>query len=172
MHGGGDKSLTTVQQLVFLRESTIYRGVGQVTRGVLTWQWRRRPLALSRLYTLRLTYTEGESPEVIVLDPDLPLLADGQNLPHVYQDRPTRLCLYLPGEREWSPADRLDEKVLPWADEWLVFFESWLADPDRKWRGGGVHPGKEPQPAENRGMRRLQDAIRRQKWGSSYDRRR
>jgi hypothetical protein len=59
-------------------------------------------------------------------------------LPHVYQQKPTWLCLYLPRAREWSGWMRIDQTVVPWAALWLFYFEEWLDSDD--WKGGGEHP--------------------------------
>lgn len=46
-------------------------------------------------------------------------------LPHVYPHKGsgTKLCLWLPKAHEWSAQLRLDETYLPWAAEWLDYFE-------------------------------------------------
>jgi hypothetical protein len=75
---------------------------------------------------------------VFVDEPDLVALADGRRLPHAYEQRPTRLCLYLPGTGEWTSSMRLDETVVPWAILWLFYFEEWLVS--NEWKGGGIHP--------------------------------
>jgi hypothetical protein len=72
------------------------------------------------------------------MDPHLPTLASGRELPHVYEQDPTRLCLYLPGSGEWSSAMRISETIVPWSVLWLFYFEDWLATGD--WGGGGIHP--------------------------------
>lgn len=145
---GGGRTLSAVQQMLHLRNSAVYPGKGSVRGGSLTWLLSRRPSGLSREYDLRLTYSERATPSIYVDGPDLTLLAQGDPLPHVYSQRPTRLCLYLPGTREWQPTDRLDLTILPWADLWLIHFEDWLAGNRKEWRGGGVHP--DPAAISNR----------------------
>lgn len=85
-----------------------------------------------------LRLKEGDCPTVIVRAPDLNALADGKKLPHVYQQRPARLCLYLPGKGEWSDAEKLSDTIIPWSVEWLHCFEIWLRTGE--WTGGGEHP--------------------------------
>jgi hypothetical protein len=80
------------------------------------------------------------TPRVFVDDPDLLALADGRRLPHVYEQQPPRLCLYVPETGEWTPAMRLDQSIVPWAMLWLFYFEEWLVSDE--WKGGGVHPGE------------------------------
>lgn len=152
MRFGGKPSLSAAQQLLHLRNSEIYPGSGGVVRGRLTWRMSRRPFPLAREYEVRLVYQEGEAPQLFVDRPDLVLLAEGDKLPHVYSRRPTRLCLYWPKAREWSPADRLDLTFLPWMDTWLYYFEDWMAGGRKEWRGGGEHPA--PSETSSREGRR------------------
>lgn len=140
MKYSGRPSLSAAQQLLHLRSSDVYPGIGSVVRGRLSWRMCRRPFPLGREYELRLVYKEGETPQLFVDSPDLVLLAEGDKLPHVYSQRPTRLCLYWPKAQEWTPSDRLDLTFLPWMDLWLLYFEIWLADRKGEWKGGGKHP--------------------------------
>ena len=71
------------------------------------------------------------------MDPDLSELAGERPLPHVYHD-PLRLCLTLPGTREWTGTMRIDQTFVPWATTWLYYFEEWLISDE--WKGGGKHP--------------------------------
>ena len=36
------------------------------------------------------------------------------------------LCLYKPAETPWKLSDNLQKKIIPWAAEWLVFYELYL----------------------------------------------
>lgn len=106
--------------------------------GKLVWEFDARPTPLSRSYRLRICYRQGGTPEVFVLSPHLPTLAAGKALPHVYQQDPPRLCLYLPSGGEWSATMRISETFVPWSVLWLFYFEEWLVTGE--WNGGGVHP--------------------------------
>ena len=75
---------------------------------------------------------------VIVRAPDLNVLAGGKDLPHVYEQEPPRLCLFLPWTGEWNPQRTLVETMLPWSVLWLYYFEVWLRSGE--WTGGGMHP--------------------------------
>ncbi len=102
----------------------------------------------SDTYKVRIRYRLGKAPRVTVEDPELRPLDDGTPIPHVYED-PLRLCLYLPGAGEWGPADKLTETIVPWAKEWLLYYEAWRTT--RKWLGGGVHPGARGKNGKGRG---------------------
>lgn len=104
----------------------------------LLWEFPARPTALSREYRLRIAYRYEDIPQVYVLGPDLVALSGGRQIPHVYQQKPTRLCLYLPEAREWLPSMFIDKTIVPWSYLWLFYFEDWLGTGE--WKGGGIHP--------------------------------
>jgi hypothetical protein len=156
----GTRNLTLAQQFINLKMNPLTRGTGQIVNGRLTWRFEGRPSPISRCYAMRLTYADGDSPEIFVEAPDLVALAAGRPLPHVYSEKPTRLCLYLPGTGEWSAGMLLDRTVVPWAVLWLWYFEDWLATGE--WHGGGMHPGEAREDAiEGRRIRRSVAALQR-----------
>lgn len=130
--------LTAAQQFARLRQNASCVGEGSLRSGGLIWRFAMRPTPLSRKYRVRLEYHQGLVPHAFVEDPDLVLLADGRSIPHVYSQKPTRLCLYLPRKFEWQDWMRLDETFVPWIAVWLFYFEEWLLSND--WKGGGEHP--------------------------------
>ena len=61
-------------------------------------------------------------------------------IPHIYPNltvpqRP-HLCLFHPPRREWHLGLAIAETIVPWAAEWLFFYEVWLATGE--WTGGGI----------------------------------
>ena len=85
MHRGGRPSLTAAQQFLFLRNNPICAGDGMLNHKGLVWNYRVRPIPLSREYAIRIVYEKGDTPDVFVRDPDLAELAGGRDLPHVYK---------------------------------------------------------------------------------------
>lgn len=138
MRLGRHPLISIAKQYHALVSSSICPGQGELGMGRLVWEFSARPSPLSREYRLRIVYKQGGTPRVFVIDPDLTELAGGKDLPHVYQQKPTQLCLYLPGTGEWSPEQWIFKTIVPWAVLWLFFFEDWLATGE--WRGGGKHP--------------------------------
>jgi hypothetical protein len=132
------RPLTVAQQFHNLKANPACAGDGRLCRNRLSWSFSIAPTPLSRWYGARIEYGQGDSPQVLIDDPDLTVLADGRRLPHVYQQSPTRLCLFLPGSGEWGAWMRLDQTIVPWTALWLLYFEEWLFS--REWAGGGVHP--------------------------------
>lgn len=43
--------------------------------------------------------------------------------PHRYPDG--TLCLFYPKDRSWGPRLLLADTIIPWAAEWLMFYELW-----------------------------------------------
>lgn len=125
MRGGQPRSLTAAQQFLNLRINPICSGTGTLHAGRLVWRYRVSPTPLSREYDVRIDYRQGDIPTVFVDKPDLTALAEGRRLPHVYEQKPTRLCLYLPRAREWATSMRIDLTIVPWAALWLFYFEEW-----------------------------------------------
>ena len=72
------------------------------------------PTTFSRLYRCVLVVTPNRWPRMVVLEPDLYALADGQTPPHIYRhDGPgTTLCLWLPRKNEWQPQTALTQQSL------------------------------------------------------------
>jgi hypothetical protein len=138
MRVGPAQSLTAAQQFLNLRTNPICAGTGTLHAGRLVWQYCVSPTPLSRNYAVRIDYRQGDTPRVFVDEPDLTLLAEGRRLPHVYEQKPTRLCLYLPRKREWANWMRIDQTIVPWTALWLFYFEEWLISGN--WKGGGEHP--------------------------------
>jgi hypothetical protein len=130
--------INAAHQFMLLRANALSAGQGVLGSGEFTWRFEARPSPLSRKYQLRIEFKQGDRPFVFVDGPDLIDLADGRRLPHVYEQRPTRLCLYFPKTGEWRSHMRIDQTIVPWAVLWLFYFEEWLWSDD--WKGGGIHP--------------------------------
>jgi hypothetical protein len=111
----------------------------------LVWMGELTPTEYSATYEVLIDYQVGKAPLVYVARPRLQLL-EGQALPHVYPLN--TLCLFL-GNREWHESIPIADTLVPWASEWLLFYELWLATGE--WLGGGEHP---PAGPTNRRARR------------------
>lgn len=155
MRFGHPQPLTTAQQFVNLRANPISVGGGRLHGNMLSWSFAATPTPISRCYRARIDYRQDKLPQVYIDDPDLTVLAAGRRLPHVYDQSPTRLCLFLPGTGEWGPWMRLDQTVVPWTALWLLYFEEWLFS--EEWAGGGLHP-----VVRERGSRRSGRSTARQ----------
>jgi hypothetical protein len=103
---------------------------------MLTSEGEIRPTDVSESYSVRLNYGGGDVPEVRVLRPELQPREEGGRIPHMYSQE--RLCLYLPGSGQWTPAMPIAVTIIPWSSLWLYFYELWRATGE--WLGGGVEP--------------------------------
>ena len=151
------KNLSLPQQFLFLNASKTVDGDGVLHPRRLEWNFDAHPTPLSRNYRASLVLEPGDTPDVRIVDPDLRVLSNGRDLPHIYHN-PDRLCLYLPGTGQWDASKRLDQTIVPWTHLWLVYFEEWLSSDD--WKGGGRHPGDEPESEGNRALRRRMRRMR------------
>lgn len=120
---------------IVLRNGKAYRRGGAVRLEATV-----RPTPLSQEYHVRIEYSVGSAPDVWVLSPPVKPREDGEPIPHMYDQE--RLCLYLPGEGEWSGEMSLAHTVLPWVSLWLFYYEIWHAT--GKWLGGGIEPTAKP----------------------------
>lgn len=133
------KSLTASQQFEDLRRSPLTcRGSGRLGIGRFHYDCEVRPTVISRNYLIRIIFAQKKPPQIVVLQPDLVELAEQRKLPHVYNQTPPQLCLFLPGTGEWSNDKFVSRTMVPWSILWLYYFEHWLATD--VWEGGGAHP--------------------------------
>jgi hypothetical protein len=105
----------------------------------LIWTHSITPSPLGDLYKVKLVYYIDQAPKIYVVAPKpLPLARGKARLPHCYDQKEQRLCLYYPDGKEWNKTMLLANTVIPWTYEWLYHYEIWLGTGE--WTGGGVHP--------------------------------
>ncbi|CAG5077571.1 hypothetical protein [Parvicella tangerina] len=103
----------------------------------IVWEHNITPSPLSGSYTLKLHYIRNKGAKVYVLSPKpLPLAPGKTRLPHVYSTPEQRLCLYYPVDNEWDVSMLYVQTLIPWACEWLIHYELWVATGN--WLGGGI----------------------------------
>jgi len=112
------------------------QGNGKLMCNKLTWSFQLQPTPLSRQYSLVLEYLRDQTPSIFIVEPDLNILANGRDIPHMYDQQRGKLCLYLPGA--WDSRLLIAKTIIPWASLWLYFYEEWLFT--NEWKGGGKHP--------------------------------
>lgn len=121
---------------------------------LLEYRYRVHASEFGREYECLLRLTpDARGPEVFVLAPCLVQLAGGVRPPHTYRhDGPgTKLCLWWPKTRDWTPQLKLTETFIPWTSRWLFTFEDWLFSGE--WSAGGAHP-PDREERRRRGSRR------------------
>lgn len=129
------KPLNTRVQGVLLKrnfpESTVsYSG------GRMVWKGEITPCNICNTYKVRISYSVRGGVDVFVLSPrPLPLAEDERLLPHTYDQKRQKLCLYYLGD--WNKSEKIVDTILPWTAEWLFHYECWVATGE--WKGGGIH---------------------------------
>jgi hypothetical protein len=88
-------------------------------RAAVTWKGQLQPRPGSPLYAISIKYRPGRPPLVRVLRPQI-----RRDAPHLYTDG--YLCLYWPKDLSWNSSRLVGETVIPWAAQWLLFYELWL----------------------------------------------
>lgn len=95
------------------------------------------PTPLAETYRVRVEYAADKWPKVWVKTPALVPREPGGRIPHMYGQK--RLCLFYPRGNEWSGDMYVADSFVPWAAEWLHYYELWHATGE--WLGGGHEPG-------------------------------
>lgn len=125
---------TSAQQFGMLK--TKYGGRGRITQHGFEWVNEFMPTPLSDTYSLKIEYQAGYYPKVFIINPKPLRLADGAvRLPHTYDTKRQRLCLFMPDYREWTSTMSMADTIVHWAVLWMFFYESWVVT--GKWLGGG-----------------------------------
>ena len=110
----------------------------------LRWEMNIVPTPNSSSYRIRIDYTIGSSPKIYVIEPAMLKKAEGEKLlPHVFDTEKQQLCLFYGRIGEWNPSMFLSRTIVPWASEWLLYYELWVITGE--WLGGGIeHTQKTP----------------------------
>lgn len=146
------KAKTVAQQALLLRQLPVTRR-SEARAGRLVWEGQIQPTSHSEAYVVRIDYKPPKRPEISVVSPPLEP-PEGVRLPHIYPGE--RLCLCYPGQ--WGPEMRIDMTLVPWAAEWLFYYELWLFT--GVWHGGGHDSPQSAKQLETLGENRSQGHSR------------
>lgn len=116
-------------QALWLRRAFPH-GSTRLSSARLTWEGEVRPLPACDTYVLRLNAEPARPTTIHVSAPALVPDDDGC-LPHVYDDG--SLCVSEFGD--FRPGMLFVDTILPWALEWLIYYEQWRAT--GTWFGDG-----------------------------------
>lgn len=112
--------------------------------GLVIWYGPVRPRGM--VYGLRVFWWPGriDRPYVMVAHPEI-RPRDGltyDDIPHLMFNAEdpvlSGLCLFDPAGKEWTPADLIADTTIPWAAEWLHYYELWHVTGE--WLAPGVGP--------------------------------
>ena len=141
------KKITLAQQkLAIRRKYSNSVSDCRIEKGTLRCVLSIRPTDDSREYDISLEYKMRTSPGVYLINQGL-MNNKKDALPHCYKcnylspnEEHIKLCLFYPGREEWNGFMFLSDTIIPWAVEWLYYYEQWRMTGE--WYGGGEHPRK------------------------------
>lgn len=93
------------------------------------------PNVLSKEYEVKIVFEIGKVVSVFIVNEKLQIAENRKKLPHVYDNKLQKICLYSKDGGKWDSTKSIVSTVIPWASEWLYYYELWLID--GIWRGGG-----------------------------------
>ncbi len=91
----------------------------RLKRETVIWHGPLQPTESSTCYRIRITYARGSYPKVRIIQPGI-----RPDAPHRYSDR--SLCLFYPEEETDLLRQGIAKTIVPWAAEWLLYYEAWL----------------------------------------------
>lgn len=128
--------ITFAKQAMYLKreypQSECTLGCGQ-----LIWKGKIQPSPLSRVYCIRIECKDYNKRPKVILYGDSIEGIERKDFPHHFEvDKEKQevvLCLHMP--YEFSYSYMIADTIIPWAQEWLLYYEIWLATGE--WCGGG-----------------------------------
>lgn len=127
--------IPTYTQLALLKRS-YPNSVSQNYPDGFDWKCNLQPTPNSLVYRIKICYRVNKNILVYVVSPKkLPLAIGKTSLPHVYSTEKQQLCLFY--KEEFQENMRIVDTIVPWASEWLFFYEIWYIT--GTWEGGGYH---------------------------------
>lgn len=131
------KRLNMAQQILKLKKYWNSGKTISYSHKGFEWCCKLRPTDLSREYELTVIHKVNSLPKAYIRRDNLSENTDGK-LPHIYKCEGSKveLCLYY-GD-EFNLSMYISDTIVPWAVEWLFYYEVWLRT--GKWQGEGIHP--------------------------------
>ena len=123
-----NRRITAIQQSAVLKNRYDFNNSRWTIRPHgFTWFFDVTPTALSDTYTLKIVYNEPFFPNIYIVSPKPLMLAEGaKRLPHTYDTKKQRLCLFRPHFGEWNSIMLIADTIVHWAIEWLYYYENWV----------------------------------------------
>lgn len=116
-----------------------------IENNCLFWQQKVKPTELSKEYTITLVY-DGKFPKVYLLNQGIMKKKD-EKIKHCLHSKYiddnneyVEICLFYPEYKEWTRDMFIADTIIPWAIEWLYYFELWRLT--GQWLGGGIEHEK------------------------------
>ncbi len=133
-------ALTLTRQKVEL-ERIYPESMSNIHDGKLEWHAKVKPTIYSKEYEIRIEYKIGKQPLTWLVGEEISP-EQAKKIPHKYrviiEENKVLLCLYRSKYNEWEKNMFIADTIVPWAIEWLFFYEIWQITGE--WKGGGEHP--------------------------------
>lgn len=106
----------------------------------------------SHKFIVEVEYTEEHKKPKVFIEASQFNVDKLEDIPHKYGIKNRRgkkyveICLYY--KHEWNRSMNISDTIVPWAIEWLYFYDMWLIT--KKWLGGGKHPTKKDIKKHNK----------------------
>lgn len=130
----GRKGIPALTQVLTIKEAFPEAKINQIKRGHYEVTVPLNPKNASRTYDVKISFTQFGA-KVFVVNEVLKVAENRKKLPHVYDHEKQHLCLYSISLKEWDSKKLIIKTLIPWASEWLFFYELWLIE--GQWLGGG-----------------------------------
>ena len=111
----------------------------RISGKTLTAEGWTQPLPVTARYRVRIRYRLGYWPVAEIIDPPLHRRVADQRVAHT-NSVDNEPCLFTKERGDWRPSMFLATTVVPWLEEWLVFYEGWHLT--GAWQGGGTLPAE------------------------------
>lgn len=125
-------------QLINLRK-VFPTSVGKINSGRIQWCYDAfQTSPVSHMYRIEIEGRLGIKPAVWLSGGAINK-SNIRKIPHKYDidldDLRVKICL---DRFDWKPYQLYVSSYIPWAMEWIIFFEIWCVTGE--WSGGGIHP--------------------------------
>ena len=135
------KKLNLGEQLISLKNTYSTHYKAELKHGMLIWEQPVKPSNLSKTYTITVKYN-GQVPEVYIYNQGI-VKSKNDPIPHCYKKKYSsknkeyvQICLFYPKSKEWNQTLYLSKTIIPWAIDWLHYYETWRIT--GQWLGGGI----------------------------------
>lgn len=157
------KTLTFEQQYNSIKNCPLSsNGNGSFTRDCFYWEFTAQPTPLSKTYLVLLIFhIDKHSPDVFILDQDVWDISKKKSIPHLYDSKKIKLCLYYPAYKDWDQTMPLNTTFVPWTYLWLYYYEEWLFSSE--WKGGGEHPSSKDSGVKDKKQMSIFNKFRKPK---------
>ncbi|MEW5831689.1 MAG: hypothetical protein AB1763_02500 [Campylobacterota bacterium] len=157
------KTLSLEQQYFNIKNCPLAsNGRGEFSRDYFYWEFTAQPTPLSKTYLVLLIFhMDNYSPDVFILDQDVWDISKKKSIPHLYDSKRVKLCLYYPAYKDWDQTMPLNTTFVPWTYLWLYYYEEWLFSCE--WKGGGEHPSSKNSEENDKKQVSIFNKFRKQK---------